>query len=123
MIASIPKDFGSQLPAGITIDAGLVHKEIAGHVFGDGAAAIGHISIVARCILDSSMELKSIPLEIPEVGGVIVGQAHCVRSVEGIYAALVNTVPHMKLGVALIEISGSHLTRVDGNKVKALCRR
>src|ERR1700674_2586848 len=61
------------------------------------------------------MELKSIPLEIPEGGNVIVGQAHFIKSVEDIYEAIVNTVPQMKFGVAFNEASGPCLTRVDGN--------
>src|SRR6202521_1288957 len=71
------------------------------------------------------MELKSIPLEIPEGGNVIVGQAHFIKSVEDIYEALVNTVPQMKFGVAFNEASGPCLTRVDGNDeaLKALAAK
>ena len=61
------------------------------------------------------MELKSIPLEIPDGGNVILGQAHFIKSVEDLYEALVNTVPQMKFGVAFNEASGPCLTRVDGN--------
>ena len=61
------------------------------------------------------MELKSIPLEIPEGGNVILGQTHFIKSVEDLYEALVNTVPQMKFGVAFNEASGPCLTRVDGN--------
>jgi adenosine/AMP kinase len=61
------------------------------------------------------MELQSVPLEIPEGGNIILGQAHFIKSVEDIYEALVNTVPQMKFGVAFNEASGPCLTRVDGN--------
>src|SRR5437763_12804633 len=61
------------------------------------------------------MELKLVPLEMPEGGNLILGQAHFIKSVEDIYEAIVNTVPQMKFGVAFNEASGPCLTRVDGN--------
>src|SRR6476469_4065182 len=61
------------------------------------------------------MELKSVRLEIPEGGNIIVGQTHFIKSVEDIYEAIVNTVPQMKFGIAFNEASGPCLTRVDGN--------
>ena len=61
------------------------------------------------------MELKSIRLEIPENGNIIVGQSHFVKTVEDLYEAIVNTVPQMKFGIAFNEASGACLTRVDGN--------
>ena len=61
------------------------------------------------------MELKLVPLEIPEGGNVILGQTHFIKSVEDIYEAIVNTVPQMKFGLAFNEASGPCLTRVDGN--------
>jgi len=62
------------------------------------------------------MELKTVPLEIPEGGNVILGQSHFIKTVEDIYEAIVNTVPHMKFGIAFNEASGPCLTRVDGNE-------
>jgi adenosine/AMP kinase len=61
------------------------------------------------------MELKAIPLEIPEGGNIIVGQSHFIKTVEDIYEAIVNTTPQMKFGVAFSEASGPCLIRVDGN--------
>src|SRR5579859_5012965 len=71
------------------------------------------------------MELKSVRLEIPEGGNIIVGQSHFIKTVEDIYEAIVNTVPQMKFGVAFNEASGSRLTRADGNDadLKALAIR
>jgi uncharacterized protein len=68
------------------------------------------------------MELKLVPLEIPENGNLILGQSHFIKTAEDIYEAIVNTVPQMKFGVAFNEASGPCLTRVDGNdeKLKAL---
>jgi uncharacterized protein len=61
------------------------------------------------------MELKTVPLEIPDGGNLILGQSHFIKTVEDIYEAIVNTVPQMKFGVAFNEASGPCLTRVDGN--------
>ncbi len=61
------------------------------------------------------MELKTIRLEIPADGNIIVGQSHFIKTVEDIYEALVNTNPAMKFGIAFNEASGACLTRVDGN--------
>ena len=71
------------------------------------------------------MELKSVRLEIPKAGNVIVGQSHFIKTVEDIYEAIVNTVPQMKFGIAFNEASGPCLTRADGNdaELKALAIR
>ena len=61
------------------------------------------------------MELKIVPLEIPEGGNLILGQTHFIKTVEDVYEAMVNTVPQIKFGVAFNEASGPCLTRVDGN--------
>jgi uncharacterized protein len=62
-----------------------------------------------------AMELKTVRLEIPEGGNIVVGQSHFIKTVEDIYEAIVNTVPQMKFGVAFNEASGDCLTRFDGN--------
>ena len=71
------------------------------------------------------MEMKLVALEVPENGNLILGQTHFIKSVEDLYAAIVNTVPQMKFGVAFNEASGPCLTRVDGNddELKALAAR
>jgi len=71
------------------------------------------------------VELKTVRLEIPEGGNLIVGQTHFIKTVEDLYEALVNTVPQMKFGIAFNEASGVCLTRVDGNDedLKALATR
>src|SRR6266567_3890975 len=61
------------------------------------------------------MDLRIVPLEIPEGGNLILGQTHFIKTVEDIYEAIVNTVPQMKFGVAFNEASGPCLIRVDGN--------
>jgi len=71
------------------------------------------------------MELKLVPLEVPENGNLILGQTHFIKTAEDIYEAIVNTVPQMKFGVAFNEASGPCLTRVEGNDeaLKALAAK
>ena len=71
------------------------------------------------------LDLKLIPLEIPEGGNLILGQTHFIKTAEDIYEAIVNTVPQMKFGVAFNEASGPCLTRVEGNDdaLKALAAK
>jgi len=68
------------------------------------------------------MEIKLVPLTVPEGGNLILGQTHFIKTVEDVYEAIVNTVPQMKFGVAFNEASGPCLIRVDGNddELKAL---
>ncbi len=61
------------------------------------------------------MELKTVALETPENGNIILGQSHFIKTVEDLYEAIVNTVPQMKFGVAFCEASGACLIRADGN--------
>jgi len=71
------------------------------------------------------MELKLVPLEIPEGGNIILGQTHFIKSAEDLYEAVVNTVPQMKFGVAFNEASGPCLVRIEGNDdgLRALAAR
>jgi uncharacterized protein len=71
------------------------------------------------------MELKLVPLEIPEGGNLVLGQTHFIKTVEDVYEAVVNTVPQIKFGVAFNEASGPCLTRIDGNDdaLKAMAAR
>src|ERR1017187_7588181 len=71
------------------------------------------------------MELKLVPLEVPEDGNLILGQSHFIKTVEDIYEAIVNTVPQMKFAVAFNEASGPCLIGVDGNDdaLKALAAK
>ncbi len=62
-----------------------------------------------------AMELKTVPLEIPENGNIIFGQSHFIKTVEDLYEAIVNTVPQMKFGLAFCEASGACLIRAEGN--------
>jgi len=61
------------------------------------------------------MELKAIPLTIPEGCNLILGQTHFIKSVEDLYEIVVTTVPQAKFGVAFSEASGPCLVRFEGN--------
>ena len=61
------------------------------------------------------MELKNVPMQIPEGANLILGHTHFIKTVEDLYEAMVGTVPQMKFGIAFNEASGACLTRTDGN--------
>jgi adenosine/AMP kinase len=75
--------------------------------------------------MDNPMDLKTIRLEIPEDGNLILGQTHFIKTVEDLYEVMVNAAPSIKFGIAFNEASGPCLTRVDGNDdgLKALAAR
>lgn len=61
------------------------------------------------------MELKVVPVEIPEGCNIIIGHSHFIKTVEDLHEILVGTVPSVKFGIAFCEASGSCLIRVTGN--------
>jgi len=61
------------------------------------------------------MELKLVPIALPEGANVIIGQSHFIKTVEDLYEAMVTTVPQAKFGLAFNEASGARLVRSDGN--------
>ncbi len=61
------------------------------------------------------MELKTVPVQVPEGMNVIIGQSHFIKTVEDLYEAVVNTSPGIRFGVAFNEASGPCLVRKDGN--------
>jgi adenosine/AMP kinase len=61
------------------------------------------------------MELKSIPLSIPEGGNLILGQTHFIKTAEDIYEIIATSCPHARFGIAFCEASGPCLIRVEGN--------
>jgi len=64
---------------------------------------------------EETMELKAIPLEIPDGCNLILGQTHFIKTVEDLYEIMVGSSPHVKFGVAFCEASGPCLIRVSGN--------
>lgn len=61
------------------------------------------------------MEIRSVRLAFPEGAGVILGQAHFIKTVEDLYEAVVTSSPGIKFGLAFAEASGPCLVRRDGN--------
>ena len=61
------------------------------------------------------MEIKIMELEFEEDINFILGQSHFIKTVEDLYEAIVNTVPHAKFGIAFAEASGECLVRHTGN--------
>lgn len=72
-----------------------------------------------------SVEVKVIPLEIPEGINVIFGQSHFIKTVEDLYEALVGSVPGIQFGLAFCEASGPCLIRGEGTneELRALAIR
>lgn len=61
------------------------------------------------------MQLKVVPVPIPEDCNVIIGQSHFIKTVEDLYEVIVGGVPSARFGLAFNEASGPCLVRVDGN--------
>ena len=60
------------------------------------------------------MELSTIPLELPEGGNVVVGQAHFVKAVDDIHEAVATAESAIRFGLAFCEASGPCLIRRSG---------
>lgn len=61
------------------------------------------------------MEIKTVRLEIPEGGNIILGQSHFIKTVEDLYEVIVGGVPGAQFGLAFCEASGHCLIRSEGN--------
>ncbi|MCS7280657.1 MAG: adenosine-specific kinase [Desulfobacterota bacterium] len=61
------------------------------------------------------MEIKAIPVEIPEGANIIIGQAHFMKTVEDLYEILASSSPSLRFGIAFSEASGPCLVRCEGN--------
>lgn len=61
------------------------------------------------------MDLKAIPITIPEGANLILGQSHFIKTVEDLYEAIVGISAQVKFGLAFCEASGPCLIRMAGN--------
>lgn len=61
------------------------------------------------------MEIKTIPIDVPDGLNIIIGQSHFVKTAEDLYEILVGSSSGLKFGVAFSEASGPCLTRCEGN--------
>jgi len=60
-------------------------------------------------------EFKTVKIQVPKDGNVILGMAHFIKTIEDLYEALVNAVPNIKFGIGFCESSGPCLVRCEGN--------
>ncbi len=61
------------------------------------------------------MDLKLVPITMPDGANVIIGQSHFIKTVEDLYEVMVTTVPQAQFGLAFNEASGARLVRTEGN--------
>ena len=61
------------------------------------------------------MDLKTVPVTIPDGVNIILGQTHFIKTAEDLYEILAGSSPHIKFGVAFTEASGPCLIRFEGN--------
>ena len=57
------------------------------------------------------MELKLVPVAIPEIANVIIGQSHFIKTVEDLYEIMVTGLPGASFGLAFNEASGACLVQ------------
>lgn len=62
-----------------------------------------------------TVEIKTVPLEIPEGCNIILGQTHFIKTAEDLYEIIATTVPGATFGIAFSEASGPCLIRTEGN--------
>lgn len=60
------------------------------------------------------MEIKTVPIEKPEMINFVLGQTHFIKTVEDIHEAMVTHVPGIRFGLAFNEASGECLVRWTG---------
>ncbi len=61
------------------------------------------------------MEIKAVPLTLPEGCNIILGQTHFIKTIEDLYEIITTSCPQVKFGVAFCEASGPCLVRIEGN--------
>ncbi|MEM1994489.1 MAG: adenosine-specific kinase [Nitrososphaerales archaeon] len=61
------------------------------------------------------LELKVVPIKIPEGINIIIGQSHFIKTVEDLYETLASSSTSIRFGLAFCESSGPALIRYDGN--------
>ncbi|MEU8233256.1 adenosine-specific kinase [Actinoplanes sp. NPDC048967] len=62
-----------------------------------------------------TIEFALVSVDTPADANVIIGQAHFVKTVEGLHEALVGISVHLRFGIAFCEASGDCLIRRSGN--------
>ena len=60
------------------------------------------------------MDLKVVPIQVPDEINLILGQSHFIKTVEDLHEALAGSVPGIQFGLAFCEASGPALVRWSG---------
>lgn len=61
------------------------------------------------------MEMKIVPLTVPDGCNIILGQSHFIKTAEDLYEIITTGCPHARFGIAFCEASGPCLVRTEGN--------
>lgn len=61
------------------------------------------------------MELRVVPIEMPEDVNLVLAQSHFIKTVEDVFEALAGSAPRLRFGLAFCEASGPCLVRRAGN--------
>jgi adenosine/AMP kinase len=61
------------------------------------------------------VELRVVPIEMPEDVNLVLAQSHFIKTVEDVFEALAGSAPHLRFGLAFCEASGPCLVRRAGN--------
>lgn len=62
------------------------------------------------------MEIKIVPMTLPQDCNIILGQSHFIKTVEDLYEIITTSCPQVKFGIAFCEASGPCLVRIEGNE-------
>ena len=65
--------------------------------------------------MEEKLELRLVPIMIPDGANIIIGQTHFIKTVEDPYEIVVTTVPQAQFGIAFNEASGACLVRTEAN--------
>jgi adenosine/AMP kinase len=62
-----------------------------------------------------TVEFEFVLVDKPADAGVIIGQAHFIKTVEDLHEAIIGISAHLRFGIAFCEASGDRLIRRSGN--------
>lgn len=64
---------------------------------------------------EDAMEIRTVPVTMPEGCNIILGQTHFIKTADDLYEIMATAVPQALFGVAFSEASGPCLIRTEGN--------
>lgn len=70
-----------------------------------------------------NLEIHDVKIDVPEGCGIIIGQAHFIKTIDDLFEIIVTSVPQAHFGIAFSEASGPCLIRAEGNddELKKAC--